>query len=117
MHEISVLVEVVRTVEEIVKEKNIKKLDSIVLEIGELSSVYSPFMVEYFPVVTDNKPFFKNTKLVIENLPGEARCQFCSEVFNVIKNKGYCPKCGSFDKDLMSGKEFNIKELIVVEDS
>ncbi len=116
MHELSVLVEVTRIVEEVARENNLKKVDAIVLEIGELSSVVPKFMVEYFPVVVDMKPMFKDTELVIETLPGNAICQKCKTVFNVIENEGYCPNCGSFDKELLCGQEFNIKEIVVSEE-
>lgn len=113
MHELSILVEVVRIVEELAEEQNIEKVGAIVLQIGELSSVVPQFMQEYFPVVVDSKPKFKDTKLEIQMLPGMARCQQCGTVFNVVENKGYCPKCQSFDKDLLCGQEFLIKEIVV----
>jgi hydrogenase nickel incorporation protein HypA/HybF len=113
MHELSILIEVVRIVEELAEEQKIEKVGAIVLQIGELSSVVPQFMQEYFPMVVENKPVFKDTKLEIEILPGMARCQKCETVFNVIENKGYCPKCRSFDKDLLCGQEFLIKEIAV----
>ena len=45
-----------------------------------------------------------------------AKCRACGEVFNVIANEGYCPKCNSFDKDLLAGREFMIKEILVPDD-
>ena len=30
-----------------------------------------------------------------------------------MRTGGYCPGCGSFDKELLSGREFNIKEVVV----
>lgn len=113
MHELSVLIEVVRIVEELAEEQSIEKVGAIVLQIGELSSVVPQFMEEYFPYVIEDKPRFKDTKLEIEILPGMARCQKCQTVFNVVENEGYCPKCRSFDKDLLSGQEFLIKEIVV----
>ena len=116
MHELSVLVEVVRQVKEIMDENDIKKVDTIVMEIGELSSVLPMYMYEYFPVICDDKPEFKDTKLEIITLPGNARCYDCGTIFNVIDNKGYCPKCNSFEKELLCGKECNIKEILVADD-
>lgn len=115
MHELSVLVEVVRIVEEQAAKLYIDTVKAIVLQIGELSSVVPQYMDEYFPVVTDRKPMFKDAKLIMETLPGMARCQDCQATFNVVENKGYCPKCGSFDKDLLCGQEFFIKEILVPE--
>ncbi len=113
MHELSVLIEVVRIVEELAEQQDIEKVGAIVLQIGELSSVVPKFMEDYFPYVIDDKPRFKDTKLEIEILPGMARCQKCETVFNIVENKGYCPKCRSFDKDLLCGQEFLIKEIAV----
>ena len=113
MHELSVLIEVVRIVEELADEQNIDKVGAIVLQIGELSSVVPRFMEEYFQYVIDGKPKFKDTKLEIEILPGMASCQKCQTVFNIVENKGYCPECRSFDKDLLCGQEFLIKEIVV----
>lgn len=112
MHEISVLAEVINIVERIVEEQKVEKLEAIVLQIGELSSAIPKYMIDYFPVITEDKPFFKDTELRIETLPGKAKCQDCGVIFNVIKNNGYCPKCNSFDKTLLCGKEFLIKELV-----
>ena len=116
MHELSLLVEVIKMVEEVVAENKIEKLAAIVLQVGEVSTVIPSFMEEYFPVVTLDKPFFKDTKLEIEIIPGEARCLDCGEVFNIVKTKGYCPKCNSFEKEVLSGREFLIKELAVYEE-
>lgn len=115
MHELSLLVEVIRIVEDTVSENKIEKLDAIVLQVGEVSTVIPSFMEEYFPVATLDKPFFKDTRLEIEIIPGEAKCLDCGEVFNIVKTQGYCPKCNSFEKEVLSGREFLIKELVVYE--
>ena len=40
-------------------------------------------------------------------------CENCGQVYNIVENKGVCPKCGSRDKEILCGREFNIKELLV----
>ena len=113
MHELSILIETIRIVEEMAEQQHIDSVKAIVLQIGELSSVVPRFLQDYMPYVVENKPRFKDTKLEIEILPGMAMCQKCKTVFNVVEHKGYCPNCNSFDKDLMSGQEFLIKEILV----
>lgn len=115
MHELSILVEVVKTVENICKEQQADKVAKIVLQVGELSAVVPEFLREYYPVVILDKPLFENSALEIETLPGEAACSNCGTVFNVIENKGFCPNCNSFEKELLCGKEFFIKEIAVIE--
>ena len=113
MHELSILIETIRIVEEMAEQQHIDSVKTIVLQIGELSSVVPKFLEDYMQYVVEGKPRFKDTTLEIETLPGMARCQQCETVFNVIENEGYCPKCRSFDKDLLCGQEFMIKEIIV----
>ena len=117
MHELSVMMEVIRIVDETAKENELDSLKAVVLQVGELSGVVPIFLHEYWPMLTEDKPLYKDTELVVETIPGIARCKACGTVFNVVTNKGYCPQCNSFDKDLMSGREFAIKELLVPDDS
>jgi hydrogenase nickel incorporation protein HypA/HybF len=51
----------------------------------------------------------QDTKLKIEILPGNA---LCKKVFIIIKNNKKCPDCTSEDWDLLSGREFMIKEIV-----
>ena len=53
--------------------------------------------------------------LILEIVPGMAECDECDEIFNVVENEGYCPNCGSFEKTVLTGKDFNIKEIHVPE--
>ena len=113
MHELGVVFEIIKTVEKVAIEQNIEEIDTIVMEVGELSSIVPMYLEECFPAAIDNRLRFKNTKLKIEIIPGEAKCLQCSKVFNVVENKGYCPECNSFDKELLRGREFIIKEIFI----
>ena len=115
MHEIGVVRAMLHTVDEFCKENGVEKVEEIVLSIGELSLVIPQYVEDIYPsVVNDTK--YKDTKLVIEVVPGLAECEECDEIFNVIENKGYCPNCGSFDKTVLSGRDFIVKEIHVKED-
>lgn len=54
----------------------------------------------------------QDTKLQIEILPANALCRKCKKVFNIKENQGLCPDCGGNDWEMLSGKEFMIKEII-----
>lgn len=115
MHELGVVVEVIKSVDKIADEQNIDKIGTIVLTIGELSSMIPRYVTECFPAAIQGRSRYENTNLEIEVIPGEARCMECGEVFNVIKQEGYCPVCNSFDKTLLRGREFILKEIRVYE--
>lgn len=114
MHELGIIIEVVSMVEKIAKDEEIGEVDSIVLQIGELSPVIPKYVEECYPAAVDGT-FMENTKLIIEAIPGNAMCKNCAAIFNVIKSKGYCPKCNSFEKEILSGTEFFLKEIRVPE--
>lgn len=111
MHELGIVFEIIKTVEKVAIEQKLDEIDTIVLEVGELSSIVPMYLEECFPAAIDNRARFKDTKLKIEIILGEGKCLQCGKVFNVIKNKGYCPECNSFEKELLSGREFIIKEI------
>lgn len=113
MHEIGIVRSMCKTVLDFAKENNVDAIAEIVCEVGELSLVVPEYMEEIYPMVVADTEL-KDTKLVLEIVPGLAECEECDEIFNVIQHEGYCPNCGSFEKLVLSGKDFMIKEIHVL---
>lgn len=111
LHELGVVFEVVKTIEKVAVKQNLTKIDTLVLQIGELSSMIPKYIEECFPAAADGT-ILENTKLEIEIIPGNVICKDCNNIFNVLKEGKICPNCGSNNVQLLSGKEFNIKEVI-----
>ncbi len=111
LHELGVVIEVVKTVEKIAQREHLTKIDTLVLQIGELSSMIPVYIEQCYPAAVDGT-FLQNTKLEIEILPGNALCKDCNKVFNFLENKRKCPYCGCEKCELLSGKEFYIKEIV-----
>lgn len=112
MHELGALIEVVKTVENFAKRNKIIQIDTLVLQIGELSYMIPRYIQACYSVAVDGT-LLQDTKLEIEILPGNAICKECEKVFNLIQNNGRCPKCGGIDLEILCGREFMIKEIIV----
>jgi len=111
LHELGVVIEVVKTVEKIVVEEQLNKIDTLVLQIGELSSMIPRYIELCYPAAVDGT-ILQDTKLEIEVLPGNGICKNCSKVFNLLKNNRICPNCESMEWELLCGREFMIKEII-----
>lgn len=111
MHELGVVINVIETVENFAKKNGVTKIDTLVLQIGELSSMIPKYIEACYPAAVDGT-LLQDTKLEIEILPGNAICKRCNKVFNIIENNAKCPECGSKDCELLCGKEFMIKEII-----
>lgn len=114
MHEIGVVRQMCKTVMEFAAENQIQSVSEIVVEIGELSLIIPKYVEDVYPLVVEDT-MLKDTKLIIEEIPGLAECDKCDEIFNVVEHKGYCPNCGSFEKTVLTGKDFNIKEVHIQE--
>ena len=116
MHELGVVIEIVNTVEKYINENNVTgRVDKIVLQIGELSSLIPRYIEAVYPAAVDNT-FMQDTKLEIEIMPANARCKNCSKVFKAFDSKGVCPRCGNREIELLSGREIFIKEIAVIQD-
>jgi len=111
MHEIGVLIEVVKSVEKFAVTNNVEKIETLVLQIGELSSMIPKYMQNLYPASIEGT-ILEGSKLEIEILPANALCRECTKVFNIILNKGICPNCKSKNCEILSGEEFYIKEIV-----
>lgn len=72
MHELGIVFEVVKVVEQVAVEQNLPAVDTIVLQVGELCGVIPVYLDECWPAAIDKKPYFKNTKLKLDIVPGMA---------------------------------------------
>lgn len=111
MHELGVVMEVVKAVEKVAAEQRLTEIETLVLQIGELSSMIPRYVEACFPVAADGT-ILQNTKLEIEILPGNGLCKDCSKVFNLLQSKQLCPYCGGRRWELLGGREFYIKEIV-----
>jgi hydrogenase nickel incorporation protein HypA/HybF len=108
---LGVVIEVIKSVEAIVREKGLTQVETVVLQIGELSSIVPKYIEACYPAAVDGT-MLRESRLKIETLPGNAICEKCGKVFNLIQQGGSCPACGERDWRLLGGKEFVLKEII-----
>lgn len=111
MHELGIVYEVIKIVDGFVKENGLTKVDKIVLEIGQLSQAIPRFIEECYPAAVCDTDY-EDTRLEIIPLPAEGICRHCEETYNVVTHRRQCPVCNRTDYELISGEEFNIKEVV-----
>ena len=111
MHEVGIISAMLKTIEAVMEEEQLTKVEKIVLQVGELSGVLPHYMKECFPAAV-YKTRFQDTKLVMEIVPGIARCNRCGKEFNGLRYDLTCPDCGNrTDFERLSGDELIIKEI------
>ena len=115
MHEIGLLRQLVRTVTSFAEENDVHNIAEVAVDCGELSLVIPEYLEELYPVAVKGSQL-EGAKLTIHVIPGLAECNDCDEIFNVIEHKGFCPSCGSFEKTVLSGRDFSVREIVVPND-
>jgi hydrogenase nickel incorporation protein HypA/HybF len=111
MHELGIVYEVIKVVDQIAKENQVTKVEKIVLEIGQLSQAIPRFIQECFPAAVDQTPY-EDTELEIITLEAIGECHTCQTTYNIILHRKICPSCQNDSFKLISGQEFNIKEIV-----
>lgn len=111
MHELGIVYEVIKIVDGFAEENQLKHVEKIVLEIGELSQAIPRFIEECFPAAVADT-CYENTQLEIIVEPADGICTKCETVFNIISHRKTCPKCGAQAFKPISGQAFNIKEIV-----
>ncbi|MBC3887862.1 hydrogenase maturation nickel metallochaperone HypA [Acetobacterium paludosum] len=111
MHELGILMGAIETVEKFAKKNGVTDIQTLVLQIGELSAMIPKYIEDCYPAAVAGT-LLQETELKIEILPGNAICQSCGKVFNLIANHDACLSCGSGDWEILCGKEFMIKEIV-----
>jgi len=71
MHELGAITNILKTVERVMAEENLTQVDTIVLQVGELSGVVPSLIEECYPAAVFQTPF-ENTRLELERIPGIA---------------------------------------------
>jgi hydrogenase nickel incorporation protein HypA/HybF len=110
MHELGIMFNVIRSVENFARQNGVTKIDTLVLQVGELSPVIPRYIEACYPAAVDGT-LLESTRLKIEIIPGNALCKQCHQVFHLLDTK-QCPHCQSTEWEVISGKEFNIKEIV-----
>lgn len=69
MHELGIVIEIVKTVEDFVERNNLSRVDTLVLQIGKMAPVVPRYIEQCYPAAVDGTSM-EDTKLVIETLSG-----------------------------------------------
>lgn len=112
MHELGVIIEVVKAVEKIALENQATEVDLIVLQIGEISSMIPHYIQDCYPAAVDGT-MLEKTRLEIEIIKATGHCNLCQQDFGIVESEGVCPACKTKEWTLLTGKEFIIKQIVI----
>lgn len=108
MHEISLVRNIFRTLENEFSTEELNRMTAINLRVGKLSNVEPILMNNAFEAVTAvDCPQFKSVKLNIEVLPIEIYCDDCGSRTRVEQYRFICT-CGEPNNNIVQGNELLI---------
>lgn len=112
MHELGIVIHIVKQMESYMDEHQIEKIDTLVLEVGELSGVYPKYLEDLYPIAVEQSRL-KHTKLVLDIVTGIGQCKACGLSYPLVSNNNTCPLCQSKEFEILTGHDFMIKEIYV----
>jgi hydrogenase nickel incorporation protein HypA/HybF len=117
MHELGIVYEIQKRVEQAAKENGFALADiaSVVVEVGEASTIIPRYLSECWPAATDGTDM-ASAALEIEVIPAEVSCNECGALYEYLKNDRRCPCCGALACTMVRGQELNIREITVYDD-
>jgi hydrogenase nickel incorporation protein HypA/HybF len=111
MHELSIAMSIVEIAEENAAMAGVKSVSEIQIEVGNLSGVVDEAL-EFALEEAVKNTILKNAKRIVIKTPGKAKCLECNHEFDVDDVFTPCPKCSSFNNEIISGQELRVKSML-----
>ena len=112
MHELALAESVLRIIEDAARRDGFRRVRTVWLEIGELSSVEPEAMSFCFESVA-KQSVAEGARLEIVSTKGSAWCVDCAETVAISAAGDACPRCGGYRLQVTGGAEMRVKELEV----
>ena len=113
MHELGVVFRVSDSVVKAAEQNNVQRVHSVTLEIGQVSTVIPEYLEDIWKWNCKRVPMLNDCELIIEQIHAITRCEDCEKTYDTVPQGRICPYCGSERTFLVTGNEFNIKEIAV----
>lgn len=109
MHEMSIALAVIDEVREAAERAgDVTAVRTVRLEVGELAGVVPDALAFSFGLAAAGT-LLEGTELVVDTLPGRARCGPCAHEWAVgMPPLLSCPRCDGGRTELLSGRELSI---------
>jgi len=108
MHELSVAQDVISELERFSRDKGFSRIKGVQLAVGKLSCINAEALREALDIAVRDT-FLENAEFIIEEIPPQAKCNGCGEVFDFGLMR--CPECGALDKEIIHGQELVISSI------
>ncbi len=117
MHELGIVFHIIDSVESVAGENAIEKVQSVTVEVGEVSTVIPDYLIDCWNWAVKKKgPLLEDCAMTVETIHAITHCDGCGKDYDTVAHGKLCPHCGSERTWLLTGNEINIKEITVLEE-
>ena len=114
MHELGIVFSIIKDVEDVAKENEVRLVESVKVRIGEVSAIVPHYLEDCWNWAVDRTELLKGCELKIEIVPAVTWCDSCKKTYETVRHGKICPYCGSAETWLQQGDECVIQEIEVV---
>ena len=113
MHELGIVFYIIRDVKKVAEENHVGHVSTVVMNIGEVSTVVPEYLTDCWRWAADREELLKGCALRVNTLPAVTWCDDCKQEYGTVRYGKKCPYCGSEHTWLLRGNEVEIKEIEV----
>jgi len=108
MHELSIAQSITEIVHQYVPDG--RRVQWVKVGVGELSGIVPDSLEFCFSVIVADTPL-EGARLIIDQIPIQARCRQCDSDLRIESALFACSACGSADLQMLSGTELKVVEI------
>jgi hydrogenase nickel incorporation protein HypA/HybF len=116
MHELAIAQNILEIVRQSVPEEQAQWVRWIRMRVGPLSGIVADSLEFCFEAII-NETKMQKARLAIEQVPMILRCKDCQNEFQTDDLVFLCMACQSSNLELISGKELDIVEIELIDES
>lgn len=111
MHELGVVFHCIKQVNDIAEANNVKRINSVTVELGEVSTVIPYLFEDCWNWAVKKETLLKDAKIKLEQIKALTHCDGCGIDYPTVQYGKICPECKSEKTWLITGNEIIIKEI------
>ena len=108
----SIAESVLGIVEDTARREGFARVTEVRLEIGQLAAIETQALRFCFDAVTRGS-VAEGARLEIVEVPGAAWCMPCAERVSIAAIGDACPRCGSYQLQVVAGNDMRIREIAI----
>ena len=111
MHELGVVFYIIKDVKKVAEENHVEHVSSVLMDIGEVSTVVPHLLTDCWRWAADKEPLLKGCELTINPIKAVTHCDGCQKDYETLKHGKKCPYCNSENTWLLRGNEVEINSI------